>query len=92
MAGKHDEHEQFLLDQIPKIARMGGVVTARDVRRHFWMFRHGGECLLECMIARGFGEWVTCPPGPKGGRPTRAFSLFDKHRLAGTEADGGNSK
>ena len=84
-------HADWFIDSlqpyITKIKAMGGVVTARDVRRHIWTFRHGGECLLESLVQHGRGQWVACPPGPKGGRPTRVFVLIDETSAAEAAED-----
>jgi hypothetical protein len=79
--------EQFIRDQVPKLKALGGAVTARDVRRHLWTFRHGGECLLECLVQRGFGRWEDRRPGPKGGRPTKVFVLIDETPAAEAAED-----
>jgi hypothetical protein len=83
MISESDGLDQFLRDQVPKIRQLGGVVSARDVSRHWWKFRRGGgDSLLTCMVQRGMGEWRQVKAGPKGGRPTRVFVL---HESASTE-------
>jgi hypothetical protein len=58
------------------IGRLGGRVTPRDIRHH----GYGGdadkaEMALAELVTAGVGQWQDVPPGPGGGRPTRAFVL-----------------
>lgn len=70
--------EAFVRSYVPKIRKLGGVISAREVRRKFWKFRHtDGACLLHSMVERGLGQWMAVRSGPKGGRPTMVFVLLD---------------
>ena len=70
-----DLHEWMRDEIAPKIARLGGTVTARQVRRRLWRFRTAGGALLECMVKAELGHFEQRPTGPRGGRPTRVFIL-----------------
>jgi hypothetical protein len=68
------------------IARKGGTVTARDVRRGCWWLRGSGlaEAALEELVKAGRGSWQNTTPTTKGGRPARVFVLR-QHATASTK-------
>jgi hypothetical protein len=58
------------------IVRQGNDLTAAEVSRGVWRFRgdaEAAELALADLAARGYGHWIDCPAGGKGGRPTRRF-------------------
>ena len=59
------------------VADQGGAVTARDVVRHKRDVESAdkAEELLRALEGAGFGEYVSHPSGPAGGRPTAKFIL-----------------
>jgi len=58
------------------VGRLGGRCTARELRHHgFGGDADKAEEALADLAAAGIGEWQDVPPGPGGGRPTRAFVL-----------------
>jgi hypothetical protein len=56
----------------------GGEITARDLWKSN-SCRYGNTAIaaaaLDALIEAGLGDWIDCPAGPKGGRPTRVFRL-----------------
>jgi hypothetical protein len=73
----HDDRTRRILEGLaPRVRRIGRAVTARQVSRRLWRFRHAGDGLLDYMVRYGFGRWEEQRPGSKGGRPTRVF-VFD---------------
>ena len=70
------EFNAWLRDEmLSRVAAIGRVVTARQVRRRLWRFRMAGGSLLSSMETAGLGHFETRPSGPKGGRPSRVFVL-----------------
>lgn len=67
------ENHEALLDSI---RRLGGRVTARDLRHHgFSGNAEAAQAALERLVKAGAGTWQNVPPGPRGGRPTCVFAL-----------------
>ena len=69
-----DEGNQEAL--LRSIRRLGGKVTARDLRHHgFSGDAEAAQEALEGLVRAGAGAWENAPPGPRGGRPTCVFTL-----------------
>jgi hypothetical protein len=61
------------------IRRKGSQVTSRDLKLASRQFATADEAevALQGLVDAGHGKWELVPPGPNGGRPTRAFQLFE---------------
>lgn len=59
------------------IQKHGGRVTVRQLARSLASCRRPGaaEQILAALVRAGLGTWSHPRPGPKGGRPVRAFAL-----------------
>jgi hypothetical protein len=59
------------------IERKGGSVAARDAQQGCrWLKVPGAaEAALEALVKAGQGTWQPTTPNPKGGRPSRVFTL-----------------
>lgn len=59
------------------IERKGGSVTAREVQQGNRQYRTASdaEAALDELAKADIGAWHDAPPGPKGGRPSRAIRL-----------------
>ncbi len=59
------------------IRQRGGETTVRDLQRGPRQYRAGdaAEAALADLVKRGFGYWVSAPPGKTGGQPARVFRL-----------------
>lgn len=60
------------------IERKGGEVTARDTLTGQRRIANAeeAESALDELAEHEYGDWLDCPPGSQGGRPTRKFRLF----------------
>ena len=59
--------------------RLGGRITAHDLRHHgFGGDADAAETAIERLAKGKHGVWEVIPPGPRGGRPTRVFVLTTK--------------
>lgn len=68
-------------DVIGWIRRQGGAASARELSRGPRRFRKKPEeaqRALDALASTGLGKWIDCPPGPKGGAPTRRLQLVDR--------------
>jgi hypothetical protein len=72
------EAERRLRQLYEYVERRGGVLTAKELQRangaKFPSGDHAAVALDE-LVAAGLGEWEERPPGPRGGRPSRALRL-----------------
>jgi hypothetical protein len=60
------------------IAARGGAITASALFRsnvHRWVSAANAQDALQRLVGAGLGQWVTRPPGARGGRPTMDFVL-----------------
>lgn len=70
------EEEEDLRIRLETIQRKGGRVTVRDWQRTRGLeTAEDAEAELSGLVDDDLGTWEQIPPGPKGGRPTRAFVL-----------------
>jgi hypothetical protein len=72
-----------------RIRDLGGEVTIRQLMQHVHRFKTAAvaEAALEDLVKNSLGSWVDKPPGPKGGRPTKAFVLRDSQPPAPVDID-----
>lgn len=85
------EREAKLLDWIEG---RGGTVAPRDLTHNIRRFRGdaaGAEAALDALVKAGKGEWVSVPPGSRGGRPTRVFRLLPSVTVTTTLAKPGRN-
>ncbi len=62
--------------RLDSIRRLGGRVTAHDLRHHgFGGDTDAAQSFLEGLVRDKAGVWKNVPPGPRGGRPTCVFVL-----------------
>ena len=78
-----DDDDQALREAQELVERRGGTITVRELQQtlHLDTAEDAEEMLLE-MVGAGLGYWVSMPPGPRGGRPSKCFQLA---RLDGQE-------
>lgn len=70
------EDEEGVRQRAEMIERRGGCVTVRDWQRARGLDTASeAEEELEELVQEGLGGWTHPTPGPKGGRPTRRFTL-----------------
>jgi hypothetical protein len=75
-----DQRQQRTL--IEWIAARGGRVSVRqllDSNRSRYPSSDIATAALQALVDAKLGEWLDVPPGPKGGRPSKAFVLRDTH-------------
>ncbi len=72
--GPEDRRQDAVLELI---RRHGGKITARQLQQSSRGFSTAEEVedYLNRLMQMGMGNWVSHPPGNKGGRPTRFFVL-----------------
>ncbi|MCC6421589.1 MAG: DUF3987 domain-containing protein, partial [Gemmataceae bacterium] len=82
-----DDDARQVRQAVELIRRKGGAVTARDWQRAR-SHRTAGDAEAELaeMVAAGLGRWEDIAPGPKGGRPTRRFSLLEEQDPSAADA------
>lgn len=86
---KQDLEQRRLVEWIE---RRRGPVLARHLQRNLKAFKEAGgaeraEKALAGLVAAGVGRWKQIPPGPEGGRPTRAFVLEPPSADGATQRD-----
>ena len=84
-----DGEERTMREVLELVERRGGTVTARELQqaRHYTTAEEAEE-ILHKMVAAGLGHWVSMPPGPRGGRPSKCFRLASLGRQeAGQHAE-----
>jgi len=84
-----DEEQQAMREVLELVERRGGTVTARELQQT-WHCATAQEAeeILHNMVAAGMGCWVSMPPGPRGGRPSKCFRLASRgHQEAGRQAE-----
>jgi len=71
-----DDDDQALREAQELVERRGGTITVRELQQtlHLDTAEDAEEMLLE-MVGAGLGYWVSMPPGPRGGRPSKCFQL-----------------
>ena len=71
-----DEDQQATRELLELVERRGGTVTVRELQqaRHYATAEEAEEALHN-MVTAGLGCWVSMPPGPRGGRPSKYFRL-----------------
>ena len=71
-----DEDQQAMREVLELVERRSGTVTARELQqaRHYTTAEEA-EDILHKITAAGLGHWVSMPPGPRGGRPSKCFRL-----------------
>ncbi len=70
------EEDEELRQRAETIERKGGRITVREWQRARGLeSSEDAEQELVELVEEGRGRWDQVPPGPKGGRPTRAFVL-----------------
>lgn len=75
------------------IARRGGSITARDLRRGKRRFRttEAAAAALAALVQAGHGAWSSVETGVEGGRPTRTFRLRDADETPGVSSAAGST-
>ncbi|MBM4017429.1 MAG: DUF3987 domain-containing protein [Planctomycetes bacterium] len=75
---REDEDGQAMREILELVERRGGGITVRELQqaRHYATADEAEE-ILQKMVTAGLGHWVSMPPGPKGGRPTKCFRLAE---------------
>ncbi len=70
-------------DLLKVIRDHGGAITPRAMGRvrSRWYDAETAELALRKLAQSGYGEMVVEPAGPRGGRPSLRFRLFDEPRL-----------
>ena len=71
----------------------GGSGRIRDLTHGLRRFRsdaEGAEKALQELCRAGLGEWGNCPPGLKGGKPTRFFQTVTTVTVTETPENVGN--
>jgi hypothetical protein len=84
-----DEDQQAMREVLELVERRSGTITARELQqaRHCATAEEAEE-ILQKMVAAGLGHWVSMPPGPMGGRPSKCFRLASLgHQEAGRHAE-----
>jgi hypothetical protein len=89
-----DETDQGARALMERVERLGGIITAYELKRHARQFRNTeqAEAALQGLVNRGLGAWTPYSSTVRGGRPTRAFVLRSAAvNPAKHEKDGGFS-
>jgi hypothetical protein len=89
-----DETDQGARALMERVERLGGIITAYELKRHARQFRNTeqAEAALQGLVNRGLGAWTPYSSTVHGGRPTRAFILRSAAvNPAKHEKDGGFS-
>ncbi len=81
-----DEETQARESLVEWINRKDGEVTTRETltgQRQFATAEEAESALNE-LVEYDYGEWLPCPSGRQGGRPTRKFQLYPTEQVCRT--------
>ena len=81
-----DEETQARESLVEWINRKDGEVTTRETltgQRQFATAEEAESALNE-LVEHDYGEWLPCPSGRQGGRPTRKFQLYPTEQVCRT--------
>jgi DNA polymerase I-like protein with 3'-5' exonuclease and polymerase domains len=72
------EDQRYVRKLVELIRSWGGAATARKLQKASgsrYRITEEAEAVLQELVDAGLADWQEVPPGPKGGRPTRACVL-----------------